>query len=398
MKKMITFSVFGVMLTASLFTAKATQSVGYKLWDSNNGYTATLDPSNLTAIQLNHIQIKFDDAISIAVSEAVLSDQFTISLASNRTVNFSVNALDNSILDITLTGDGTAQASSVLTVKAADESGVIPGIKDSRGNAVTLVPISSIQPTGLALETVSSTVGTTDAPASVTYRLSSIPLVRSMNFLQAQSNKSENPNGYLSKEYFTIHSHNYSAMTANTHITTLTAEANVTAFADAGYTLEKIDGDNEDNPYFRFTALAPSAGEELAWVVYHYPYRAAADRKFELAQLIETSQASQTLIDAAKTVLYDADATADEVLAAISSLGTTSGVFQPKAASKWTATGGSRSITLQGLASGSTITVYSMSGKIAATLSAASDTEIISLPSGIYIVRVNDTATKVAVK
>jgi hypothetical protein len=386
-----------MLLTASLFTAKATQSVGYKLWDSNNGYTATLVPSNLTAIQLNHIQIKFDDSISIVVSEEDLSSQFSINMASNRTVNFSVNTLDNSILDITLTGDGTAQASSVLTITATDESGVIPGIKDSKGNAVTLIPISSIQPTGLALEAVSSTVGTASTPASVTYRLSSIPLVRSMNFLQAQSNISGNSNGYLAREYFTIHSHSYNTMTALTHLNTLATAATDT-LQKVGYTFKVIEGDDADNPYIKMTALVPTAGEELSWVVYHYPYRAAADRKFELMQIIETSQASQALIDAAKTVLYDVAVTADEVSAAINSLSSPSGILLPKAASKWTIIGGSRSVTLQGLTSGNIITVYNISGKIAATLSATSDTEIISLPSGIYIVRVNDSAKKVLVK
>ncbi|MDR1724031.1 MAG: T9SS type A sorting domain-containing protein [Tannerella sp.] len=396
--KRFTLSALSILLAASIFTAKATRSVGYKLWDSNNGYTATLVPSNLTAIQLNHIQIKFDDAITIVASEEDLSNQLSINMASNRTVNFSVNELDKSILDITLTGDGTAQASSVLTVKAADESGVIPGITDSKGNAVTLIPISSIQPTGLALEVVSSTVGTASAPASVTYKMSSIPLVRSMNFLQAQSNKCDNPDGYLAREYFTIHSHNYSAMTANTHFTTLTGTANVDTLLDAGYNLELIDGDDDDNPYIKLTALAPSVGEKLAWIVYHYPYRAAADRKFELAQLIETSQASQELIEAAKTVLYDDDATAYEVLAAINSLDSSNGIILPKDASQWTAIGGSRSVTLRGLTPGSIITVYSISGKIAANLSVTYDTKTISLPSGIYIVRVNDSAKKVLVK
>ncbi|GHT60843.1 hypothetical protein AGMMS50239_10580 [Bacteroidia bacterium] len=54
-------------------------------------------------MQVNHIQIKFDGAISISDAEA-LASQFVINMASNRTVEFAVNALDASILDITLTG------------------------------------------------------------------------------------------------------------------------------------------------------------------------------------------------------------------------------------------------------------------------------------------------------
>ncbi|GHT60824.1 hypothetical protein AGMMS50239_10520 [Bacteroidia bacterium] len=399
MRKITLSVVLSVLVTLSSFTAKATQSVGYKLWDSNNGLTATLVPGDLGSVQVNHIQIKFDGAISIADAEA-LASQFVINMASNRTVGFAVNALDASILDITLAGDGTAQASSVLNIKAAAEDGLIPGITDSEGNAVQLIPISSIQPTGIAFETVSSTIGATATPASVTYRLSSIPLVRSMNFLQAQSTVSENPNGYIAREYFTIHSHSYNTMTALTHLTTLTGAANVDTLQKKGYAFELIDGDDTENPYVKLTALEPVAGEELSWVVYHYPYRAAADRKFELAEAIENSQAGQSVIDAAKAVLYDTEATAKEILAAISALGAgATGIDKVESISNWLAFGGNKSVVLQNVTQGSIITIYEISGHIAATISAKSDTETIAVPkTGIYIVRVNDKATKVFVK
>jgi hypothetical protein len=54
---------------------------------------------------------------------------------------------------------------------------------------------------------------------------------------------------------------------------------------------------------------------------------------------------------------------------------------------------------LQNVKKGSIITVYQISGRIAATVSAKSNTETIALPnSGIYIVRVNNKATKILVK
>jgi hypothetical protein len=401
MRKITLLLVLSVLATLSSFTAKATQSVGYKLWDSNNGLTATLVPGNLGDVQVNHIQIKFDGVISINANAETLASQFVINMSSNRTVEFGVNALDRSILDVTLSGDGTAQASSVLTVKAAATDSLIPGIIGLDGHAVKLIPINSIQPTGLALETVSSTIGAATTPASVTYRLSSIPLVRSMNFLQAQSTVSTNPNGYLASEYFTIHSHSYNTMTALTHLTTLTAAANVDTLRKVGYTFELITGDDANNPYIKLTALTPVENEKLSWVVYHYPYRSAADRKFELAEAIESSQVGQSVIDAAKAVLYNTGATAEDILAAIVTLGKVANdIYLPETAPAWVAFGRSKSVVLQKLTPGSIITIYQISGRIAATVSAKSETETIAVPgSGIYIVRVNnDKAAKVLVK
>jgi hypothetical protein len=320
--KKTTFFRWAMMLTAlSIASASlATQSVGYKLWDSNNGYTATLTPSDLGAAMVQHVQIKFDDAITIVADSATLVEQFQFSL-SGRAVDMSVNALDGTILDITMTS-GSPQASSVMQIKAVSADSIIAGIHDSQGNAVKLIPINSIQPTGLALEKVDSVIGTAETPASVTYRMSSIPLVRSMNFLQAQSTVSENPDGYLAREYFTIHSHSYNTMTALTHFTTLTATTNVDTLQKVGYTFELIDGDDADNPYIKLTALAPVAGEELSWIVYHYPYRSAADGKFDLAVALDNSLAEQSVIDAAKAILYDLNATPADIAEAITALGT----------------------------------------------------------------------------
>ncbi|OAV72029.1 hypothetical protein Barb4_00225 [Bacteroidales bacterium Barb4] len=400
MRRFTLLVVLSVLATVSSFTAKATQSVGYKLWDSNNGLTATIVPSDLGDVQINHIQIKFDSSISIHADAETLASQFVINMASNHAVEFGVNALDASILDITLTGDGTAQASSVLTITAADADSLIQGIKDLEGHAVKLIPISSIQPTGLALETVSSTIGTTTTPASVTCRMSSVPLVRSMNFLQAQSSVSTNPDGYLAREYFTIHSHSYNTMTALTHFTTLTAAANADTLQKVGYTLELTDGDNSDNPYIKLTALTPVKSEKLSWVVYHYPYRSAADRKFELAEAIEGSQAGQPALDAAKAVLYNTEVTAEEIAAAIIALNTgTNGINLPETVPAWVAFSGNKSVILQNVTPGSIVTVYQINGHIAATVLAKSDTETIAVPAtGIYIVRVNDKAKKIQVK
>ncbi|KAA6301774.1 MAG: hypothetical protein EZS26_002083 [Candidatus Ordinivivax streblomastigis] len=404
MRKITLSLVLSVFVTISSFTAKATQSVGYKLWDSNKGLTSTLVPSDLEESGMEqHIQIKFDGAISLRADDATLKEQIIINMASSRKATFAVNATDPSVLDILLSIDDVvaAQANSSLTVKAADEeNGLIPGIIDAAGNPVKLIPIASIQPTGAALEEVSSSIGTATTPASATYRMSSISLVRSMNFVQAQSTICENPNGYLWQPSFTFHSHMFFQMTALDHFTTLTTAA-VDSLQKAGYTLELLPNSaDENNPSIKLTALIPAEGEKLSWIMYHYPYRAAADRKFELAYAIESSQASQLVIDDAKAVLYNTEATAAEVAAAIALLSTTTGIhYVTEMAPAWTAYSGSKSVILKDVTKGSVITVYSISGQIAATVSAKSDTETIAVPSsGIYIVRVNEKAAKVLVK
>ncbi|MDR1866082.1 MAG: DUF6383 domain-containing protein [Bacteroidales bacterium] len=400
-----------MLATVNSFSVNATQSVGYKLWDSNSGIVATTVPSELSLdAQVMHVQIKFDGAISINATHEELLSQFTILITSyatpedaGRNVVFGVNGQDPTILDITLASfQQTAQTNCTIAIKATDESGLIPGIKDSEGNAVRLVPISSIQPTGLALEKVSSVTGAASTQASVTYRMSSIPLVRGMNFLQAQSNKSDNANGFLAREYFTIHSHSFNTMTALTHFTTLTAAANIDLLQTVGYTLELMDvpGD-ENNPNIKLTANTPSDGEELSWIVYHYPYRAAADRKFELAQLIETVHVEQHIITAATAVLYNDQATAAEVAAAIQSLYSNADANRtpPQSEPAWNVITGNRSILVQDVTPGSIITVYRINGQIVSSIPAKSDRETIYIPaSGIYIVRVNDSAVKVFVK
>jgi hypothetical protein len=265
-----------------------------------------------------------------------------------------------------------------------------------------LIPITSVQPTGLALEKVSSGTGTASTPANVIYRMSSIPLVRGMNFLQAQSNKSANPNDYLAQEMFTIHSHSFYTMTALTHFTNLTSDANINALQQAGYALELVEvPGNTNNPNIKLSAAAPVEGEELSWIVYHYPYRAPADRKFELAQILDTAQVAQAILDAARGVLYDDEATAEEVLAAITTLtpsGSTAIPFvENKPAGRVAA--GSSAVVVQDAPAGSIITVYQVNGRIVSSLVAKSATETIPVPAGgIYIVRVNNWAAKVLVR
>lgn len=418
MRKNVLFVMMYVLMTAGSLTVNAvtTRSVGYKLWDSNNAVLATTDPSELSEFGIiMHIQIKFDRVIHIDPDlEPDLRTEFDIRLPQNqepednsRNVTFGINEQDPTVLDITIASEPEstpAQTNGVISVKANDPDGRLTIIKDADNNPVILHPFTSVQPTGLALEKVSSTTGTAATPASVTCRMSSIPLVRGMNFLQAQSNRSANPNGYLSQEYFTIHSHNFYGMTARTHFTNLLTGSSTQAAAalqQVGYTLELIEvPDNTDNPHLKLTALAPAEGEELSWIVYHYPYRSPADRKFELAQRIESSQAGQAVIEAAKTVLYNSKATAEDVLAAIATLGGgASGIAYPETTPRWNVVTGDRSVNVQGLTPGSIVTVYRINGRIAASIAAESETETIPLPStGIYIVRVNDSAVKIFVR
>jgi hypothetical protein len=414
-KKFIFSAIIAVLTAASAFTANATtQSLGYKLWDSNNGITATTDPSQFDQTglgQVMHVQIKFDDVIHLDVAPEVLLSQFAILITSyatpedaGRSVEFGVNPVDPTILDITLASTAvTAQTNSAITVKAADEeTGLIPGIKDSKNNPVRLIPITSVQPTGLAVEEVSSVTGTASTPASVVYRMLSIPLVRGMNFLQARSNKSANPDGYLAREYFTFHSHSFFTMTALTHFTNLTATANIDTLQKVGYTLELVEvPGNTDNPNIKLTALASVEDEELSWVVYHYPYRSSADRKFELAQILDTVQVGEAILEAARNVLYDDDATAEEVSAAIASLAPlgNTGIFLAEHQPAWRVATGMRAVVVHDAPVGSLITVYQITGRIVSSFPAKSATETIPVPSeGVYIVRTGDAAVKVLVR
>ncbi|MDR1524975.1 MAG: hypothetical protein LBS79_06950, partial [Tannerella sp.] len=208
--------------------------------------------------------------------------------------------------------------------------------------------------------------------------------------------------GYLAREYFTFHSHSFFTMTAQTHFTSLTSTTNKDTLQKAGYTLELVEvPGNTDNPNIKLTAHTPVEAEELSWVVYHYPYRAPADRKFELAQLIDTAHVDPAILEAARDVLYNDDATAGEVLAAIRSFrsGANGNAALPESRPAWTVGTGDRTVVVRGVTPGSIITLYQINGRIASSIRAASDTETIGVAMrGIYIVRVDDRAVKVFVR
>ncbi|MDR2139798.1 MAG: DUF6383 domain-containing protein [Tannerella sp.] len=398
-------------LTRHFAVVNATRSVGYKLWDSNNGLVATTVPSEIREDgQVMHVQIKFDGVIHTEASEEELRSQFDIRLPgllapedAGREVVFGINRLDPTVLDITMPSVSvTAQTNGAITLRAVSAAGWITALRDAEGRAVNLLPIQSVQPTGLALERVNGVTGSVSVPASVIYRMSSIPLVRGMNFLQARSNRSNHPGGWLAKEYFTIHSHSFFTMTPAVHFTTLTGAANVDTLQKAGYRLEAVETpDDENSPCIRLTALRPAAGEELSWVVYHYPYRAPEDRKFELALLLDTAQADPSVLSAAREVLYDIHATAEEVSAAIAGFDPGGDTYAglPEGRPEWRVGSESRAVTVWNVTPGSLITVYRINGSIAASLVAASDRETIPVATqGIYIVRVDDSAVKIFVK
>lgn len=391
----------------------ATRSIGYNLWDSNGEVTSTLDTLDLKpAAQIIHIQIKFDKPIQI-VDAANLRSQFVITLSgssspetSSRTVYIAVNSSNASILDIaipSLEGVSTAQTNNKISIQATNLAGWIPALTDTDGNAVNLIPITTIQPTGLAFKKVNSTLGTETTPATATYKISSIPLVRAMNFIQARTNKSPNANGYIASEYFTVHSHTFYSMTAQTYLTSLISSANITTFSNAGYTLEKVAVESDAaNPLLKLSAKTAADGEEISCIVYHYPNRSAADRKYELSQIIDTiTTASTSLIDAANLVLYDLNATTSDVAAAITSLQTTtSGVIPAGSYSNVSAvTGGKHSIVVKGVKQSGLITVYGINGQVVVSRQINSDIESIYIEkSGLYIVKVNGAASKVFVK
>lgn len=405
-------------VSRSFNIVEASQSLGYYLWDSNGDITSTLDTLYLEeGSQIAHIQIKFDSQIQI-VDQENLRSQFAITYAgsipenANRTVSFAVDPVHPSILEITIPSKdkaATAQASSTLSIKASNPAGWIPAITDADGNAVNLIAIQSIQPTGMTLEEVSSTVGTSSVPASITYRLSAIPLVRSMNFLQARSNikVSEvdpiNLEGYIGKSYYTVHSHSFFSMLAKNYVTSLLSTANITTFDGAGYTLESVAiEEDEANPQVKLTAKTATEGEVLSWVVYHYPYRNAADRKFELSQIIDTiSTANTSLIDAANIVLYDIKATEKGVANAIASLKATASNIDESMydAKLLDVVSVNNTIVVKGAKEGCNISIYTISGLLIATKSASTDIEtfVINNP-GMYIVKSGEYTSKVIVK
>lgn len=388
----------------------ATRSLGYNLWDSNGSVTATLDTLDLSQTsQIIHAQIKFDNAIQI-VDPTNLRSQFTILVcgsypesSSTRTVAFAVNSTNSAILDITIApteGLSTAQTNNAISFKATNVAGWIPAITDKSGNPVNLISFSTVQPTGLAFTKVASTTGTNTQPASVTYKFASIPLVRAMNFYQARSNKCSNTDGYIGAQYFTVHSHAFYSFTSNYYITTLVSTANVATFNNAGYTFEKIASNDATNPYFKLTANTATEGEELSWVVYHYPYRSAADQKFELSQIMDTiTTATTSQLEAAQTVLYDINATAQDVTSTINTLNasSSSGIASNTSSSLKVSASGN-TIYIKGATLGDKINIINLTGQTIQTKNVYSDVESVYVKaSGLYIVKVGKNTQKILI-
>ena len=307
------------------------QSVGYRLWVSNGTTQSTLDPSQLTETgQTIHLQVKFNQPI-VLNDAAACRQQLNLQIAGRtpeslyRVVSVAKNSSDNTMLDITMQADPNtqgvdsdsmvAQYNSALTVAAVAADGRLAAVTNQAGEAAYLHPIETVLPTGMAIELVKSTTGTSSTPASATYRFTSIPLVRSMNFMVALSD------GQPITDRFTVHSHVFTDNDAEDYIDSADKSIGIVdvaaeTLAQLGYTLVKevaADG----TPMFTLTAQKAVAGQELSWQVYSYPWVTAADRKIELAEALQGSTVSQANITAAEAVLYDQNATLEQVEAAI---------------------------------------------------------------------------------
>ncbi|MDR1778186.1 MAG: hypothetical protein LBR14_00260 [Clostridiales Family XIII bacterium] len=306
--------------------------MGYRVWDSsfdaNNGFaeiTQTLDPTSLIGdngtgggVSTQNLALTFSGPVEITDADALLASLNITYKTANKDTTVSVDPDDPNTIIIQMrdkAGTTTAQAGSALKVTPVNFSRLIDGLVESGvenpQNAYLTYDIATTQPTGLALEKTAETVGTADTPASVTYKISGIPLIRSMNFLRF----THDDVAVGSAGYFTIHSHTFYTMYAATHVNSLVTAANIATFDAAGYVLT-----NNGDGSFTVTAKEAMEGETLAWEVWAYPYRSPADNKILIADLLETTDASDEVKAAAIAVIQNPDATAEEVAAAIDAL------------------------------------------------------------------------------
>ncbi len=345
-----TYALFGV----DIIDPGIVNLVGYKVWNTNGNITETMNPSNLDNYKQNmRIQLKFDGPISITSQEDVLK-QLNIAIDGHdeklRDITVAVNKKDNTILDITLnqkkvntgtpehpTYPSVKQTASKLAITLAD-SNAFTAITNTKGDPVKWnMTVNTIIPTGLQIKEVTSVTGTADKPASVTYKLTSVPLVRSMNFLQPMSNGNaivtdKGSEKQINANYLTIHSHYFfdpAKASAAIYIKELVNAAKIDTEQDPSqenslYSKYLLTGEPEKNQ-FTLTAKDNTPKEKLSWQVYAYPNITAADLKYDLSVAIDNSKADSKKIAAAKAVLYNQAATVTDIQKAVKSVENTGG-------------------------------------------------------------------------
>jgi hypothetical protein len=306
--------------------------LGYRAWDTSYNasknfaeITSTLSPTTLLGdngvgggVSTQNLALTFNQPVTITDADALIA-QVNISFKTEeKDTTVSIDPADPNTVIFKMrdkAGVLTAQANSSLTASPVHPSRYLNALvatANANEKAYFTYNIATIQPTGLALEKTAGTLGTTGTPASVTYRISSLPLVRSMNFLRFAADGV--PVG--ASGYFTIHSHTFYAMDAATHVASLVTAANIATFDAAGYIL----ADNGDGS-FTVTAKVAKAGESLDWAVWAYPYRSAADAKLDLAKAIKTSAASDAVKAEAYNLIKDPAATVEQIAGIIENLG-----------------------------------------------------------------------------
>ncbi|MDR0875049.1 MAG: InlB B-repeat-containing protein [Clostridiales Family XIII bacterium] len=303
---------------------------GYKAWDAfiqpdDTEITSTLDPSDLLGDndaggggETQYLALRFNKAIKIDDAEA-LAGALSISFASaNKNVTYSIDSGDAKTLIVQMRdkpGVTTAQAGSGLTVTAKALDRVIAGLVSDDVDeypAYLTYNISTTQPTGISFQKIAKTTGNATTPDSVTYKMTGIPLVRSMNFLRFTDG-----NTVISD--LTIHSHTFYTMPAATHLATIGSAGNISAFDAKGYVLSV----NTAAGTLTIAEKEPNAtADNIELSLNTYPAKAAADRKYELAKLFDAKTGlttpEKTALD---NLLKDPQATATEIAAKIVALG-----------------------------------------------------------------------------
>jgi uncharacterized repeat protein (TIGR02543 family) len=303
---------------------------GYKAWDAfiqpdDTEITSTPDPNDLLGDndaggggETQYLALRFNKAIKIDDAEA-LADALSISFASaNKNVTYSIDSGDAKTLIVQMRdkpGVTTAQAGSGLTVTAKDLSRVIPGLVSDDVNedaAYLTYNISTTQPTGISFQKIAKTTGNASTPDSVTYKMTGIPLVRSMNFRRFTD-------GDTVISDLTIHSHTFYTMSAATHLATIGGAANVASFDEKGYYLIV----NTAAGTVTITEKEPNAtANNIELSLNTYPAKSAADRKYDLAKLLDTkSGLTSGETTALNNLLKNPQATATEIAAKIVALG-----------------------------------------------------------------------------
>ena len=304
--------------------------VGYRLWDANWDYvqgkeitgtlnpTVMIDPNNSSFSGAGNFvwyaALTFDRPVAITSAEDVLA-QLNLNgvlVSANKITTVYIDPLDPCTVIIRAQDKPTttsAQAFSRTTISPKAASRFVDAIyaaDDPGAHAYMTFDINSISSTGLKFEKVAETIGTESTPASVTYKLSSISLIRCANQMKFMVN------GVQVGSNFAVHSHSPWTIGPENYITTLTGTGNQTTFDNLGYAIAATTTESGE-PAFTITAKTAVAGEVLGWQMDQFPTCSIDDRRIEIVDALKTSVATNEEKAAAVELLRQPVISAEDI-------------------------------------------------------------------------------------